>query len=172
MYITTVPNRNSPPAILLREAYRENGTVKNRTLANLTHWQPERVDALRRALKGEFDGLCGDPTSGPVVGVLFALKHLADEIGITRALGKSDEATLALFLVLARIAHGGSRLSAVRWAKQHAVEDLLGLSEFDEEDLYAALDWLAKEQTKIENRLYETYVKRSGQAPALVLYDG
>jgi uncharacterized protein Smg (DUF494 family) len=86
-------------------------------------------------------------------------------------LGKSDEATLALFLVLARIAHGGSRLSAVRWAKQHAVEDLLGLSEFDEEDLYAALDWLAKEQTKIENRLYETYVKRSGQAPALVLYD-
>jgi transposase len=171
MYITTVPNRNSPPAILLREAYRQNGTVKNRTLANLTHWQPERVEALRRALKGEFDGLCGDPTSGPVVGVLFALKHLADEIGITRALGKSDEATLALFLVLARIAHGGSRLSAVRWAKQHAVEDLLGLSEFDEEDLYAALDGLAKEQTKIENRLYETYVKRSGQAPALVLYD-
>ncbi len=170
MYITTVPNRNSPPAILLREAYRENGTVKNRTLANLTHWQPARVDALRRALKGEFDGLSRDPTSGPIFGVLFALKHLADELGITQALGKSKEATQALFLVLARIAHGGSRLSAVRWAQQHAVEDLLGLSAF-EEDLYAALNWLAKEQTKVENRLYQTYVKRRGQAPVLVLYD-
>ena len=173
MYITTVPNRNSPPAILLREAYRENGKVKNPTLANLTHWQPARVDALRRALKGEFDGLSRDPdpTSGPIFGVLFALKHLADELGITQALGKSQEATQALFLVLARIAHGGSRLSAVRWAQQHAVEDLLGLSAFDEEDLYAALNWLAKEQTQIENRLYETYVKRRGQAPVLVLYD-
>lgn len=171
MYITTVPNRNSPPAILLREAYRENGKVKNRTLANLTHWQPERLDAVRRALKGEFDALSGDPPSGPIFGVLFALKHLADEIGITQALGKSKEATQALFLVLARIAHGGSRLSAVRWAQQHAVEDLLGLSAFDEEDLYAALNWLAKEQTKVENRLYQTYVKRRGQAPVLVLYD-
>ena len=173
MYITTVPNRNSLPAILLREAYREDGKVKNRTLANLTHWQPARVDALRRALKGEFDGLSRDPdpTSGPIFGVLFALKHLADELGITQALGKSQEATQALFLVLARIAHGGSRLSAVRWAQQHAVEDLLGLSAFDEEDLYAALNWLAKEQTQIENRLYETYVKRRGQAPVLVLYD-
>jgi hypothetical protein len=160
MYITTVPNRNSPPAILLRKAYRENGKVKNRTLANLTHWQPERVDALRRALKGEFEGLSGDPSSGLIFGVLFALKHLADELGITPALGKSKGATQALFLVLARIAHGGSRLSAVRWAQQHAVEDLLGLSAFDEEDLYAALNWLAKEQTKIENRLYQTYVKR------------
>ena len=172
MYITTVPNRNSPPAILLREAYRENGKVKNRTLANLTHWQPARVDALRRALKGEFDGLSRDPTSGPIVGVLFALKHLADELGITQALGKSQEATQALFLVLARIAHGGSRLSAVRWAQQQAVEDLLGLSAFDEEDWYAALNGLAKEQTQIENRLYQTYVKRRGQAPVLVLYDG
>jgi hypothetical protein len=130
MYITTVPTRNSPPAILLREAYREDGTVKNRTLATLTHWQPERLDALRRALKGEFDGLCGAPTSGPVFGVLFALKHLADAIGITPALGKSQEATRALFLILARIAHGGSRLSAVRWAQQHAVQDLLDRSAF------------------------------------------
>jgi hypothetical protein len=113
MYITTVPNRNSPPAILLREAYRENGKVKNRTLANLTHWQPERLDALRRALKGEFDGLCGDPTSGPIFGVLFALKHLADESGITQALGKGKEATQALFLILARIAHAFPRYAGL-----------------------------------------------------------
>ena len=145
MYIATVPNRNSPPAILLREAYREDGKVKNRTLANLTHWKPERLDALGRALKGEFDGLSGVPQSGEIFGVVFALKRLADELGITAALGKSKAATLALFLVLARIAHGGSRLSAVRWAQQHAVDDILGLAAFDEDDLYAALDWLAQE---------------------------
>ena len=171
MYIATVPNRNSPPAILLREAYREEGKVKNRTLANLTHWKPERIEALRRALKGEFDGLSGAPQSGEIFGVLFALKQLADDIGITRALGKSAEARLSLFLVLARIAHGGSRLSAVRWAKHHAVEALLGLSAFDEDDLYAALEWLAQEQRRIESRLYETYLKGCGQPPALVLYD-
>lgn len=171
MYIATVPNRNSPPAILLREAYREAGKVKNRTLANLTRWKPDRIEALRRALKGEFDGLAGALQSGEIFGVLFALKHLADERGIARALGKSKEATLALFLVLARLAHGGSRLSAVRWARHQAVEDLLGLSSFDEEDLYAALEWLATEQTRIETRLYESYLKRSDQPPALVLYD-
>lgn len=171
MYIATVPNRNSPPAILLREAYREAGKVKNRTLANLTRWKPDRIEALRRALKGEFNGLAGALQSGEIFGVLFALKHLADELGIARALGKSKEATLALFLVLARLAHGGSRLSAVRWARHQAVEDLLGLSSFAEEDLYAALEWLATEQTRIETRLYESYLKRSDQPPALVLYD-
>lgn len=85
------------------------------------------------------------PASGEIFGVVFALKWLADELGITAALGKSKAATLALFLVLARIAHGGSRLSAVRWAQQHAVDDILGLAAFDEDDLYAALDWLAEE---------------------------
>ena len=100
---------------------------------------------LGSTLKGEFDGLSGAPQSGEIFGVIFALKRLADELGITAALGKSKAATLALFLVLARIAHGGSRLSAVRWAQQHAVDDLLGLAAFDEDDLYAALDWLAQE---------------------------
>jgi transposase len=55
MYIATVPNRNSPPALLLRESFRQNGKVKNRTLANLTHWPAARIEALRRLLRGEFD---------------------------------------------------------------------------------------------------------------------
>jgi len=171
MYIATVPNRNSPPAILLRESYREGKSVNNRTLANLTHWAPERIEALRRALRGEFDGVGGDPQSGPIFGVLWVLRGLADALGIPQALGRTREASLSLFLVLARIAHGGSRLSAVRWAKAHAVEDLLGLSAFDEDDLYMALDWLADAQPKIEQRLYQAYVRRSGQTPVLVLYD-
>jgi transposase len=55
MYVATVPNRNSPPALLLRESFRQNGKVKNRTLANLTHWPAARIEALRRLLRGEFD---------------------------------------------------------------------------------------------------------------------
>jgi hypothetical protein len=62
--IATVPNRKSPPAILLREPYRENGKVKTRTIANLTHWAPEGIEALRKALKGELDGLDGEEVSG------------------------------------------------------------------------------------------------------------
>ena len=171
MYIATVPNRKSPPAILLRESYRENGKVKTRTFANLSHWAPERIEALRKALKGEFDGLEGEPVSGEIFGVLFALKQLADQVGMTRVLGPSREGRLALFLVLARIAHGGSRLSAVRWAEQHALSDVLGLEGFDENDLYDALDWLETEQVRIERRLYEAYVERTGRPPAIVLYD-
>lgn len=171
MYIATVPNRKSPPAILLRESYRQNGKVRTRTIANLTHWAPERIEALRKALKGEFDGMDGEEVSGEIFGVLFALKQLADQVGMTRVLGPSKEGRLALFLVLARIAHGGSRLSAVRWAEQHAVSDILGLEPFDENALYDALDWLEAEQTRIEKRLYEAYVKDSGEPPAIVLYD-
>src|SRR5438128_7401264 len=115
MYVAEVPNRNSPPAILLRESFRENGKVKNRTLANLSSWPEPRVDALRRLLRGELDDIAvSDPTVGPVFGVLHVLKHVAADIGIVSALGQSEGGKLALFLVLARIAHQGSRLSAVR----------------------------------------------------------
>ena len=86
-------------------------------------------------------------------------------------LGTSAEGRLALFLVLARIAHGGSRLSAVRWAGQHTVGDVLGLDAFDEDGLYAALDWLAGRQERIERDLYREHVRRHGKPPALVLYD-
>ncbi len=145
MYIASVPNRTSPPAILLRESYREDGKVKTRTLANLTSWPPVRVDALKRCLCGDFDGTGDDeaPVSDRIFGVLFALKALAQRVGIVSALGQKAVATLALFLVLARVAHQGSRLSAVRWAADHAVAEVLGLPAFDEDDLYEALDWLA-----------------------------
>ena len=171
MYIARIPNRNSPPAILLRESYREGGKVRTRTIANLTHWPAERIAAMERLVKGEFDDWTGELTSGEIFGVLFALKQLADQVGITRVLGTSPESRLSLFLILARIAHGGSRLSAVRWGQQHAVEDLLGLSTFDENDLYTALDWLASQQERIERELYQDYVERVGQPPVLVLYD-
>jgi transposase len=173
MYIATVPNRNSPPAILLRESFRRNGKVLTRTLANLTHWSPQRTEALRRALKGQFDGLSDQlqPTCGPVFGVLFALKQIADRVGLSQVLGKERLAKLALFLILARVANQGSRLSAVRWAQSHAVAETLGLDRFDEEDLYGALDWLAQRQEPIEKKLYRLYRNKQGGPPTVVLYD-
>jgi len=171
MYVAVVPNRSSPPAILLRQSFREQGKVKNRTLANLSHWPPPRIEALRRALRGDFDHLAGDFTSGLVFGLLFTLKQIADHLGLTTALGKSRLAKLALFLVLARVAHHGSRLSAVRWAADHAVSEVLGLDGFDEDDLYAALDDLCARQEPIERALYHQYLKRRGTPPTLFLYD-
>ncbi len=172
MYVESVPNRNSPPAILLRESYRDQGKVQKRTLANLSHWPPARVEALRRALRGDFDHLiCPDPTNGLIFGLLFVLKQLADALGLTVALGKTRLAKLALFLVLARLAHQGSRLSAVRWAADHAVAEVLGLGSFDEDDLYAALDELARRQEEIEQALYGSYLERCGSPPTLFLYD-
>jgi transposase len=172
MYIDVVPNRHSPPAILLRESVRDGATIRKRTLANLSQWEPARIDALRRALRGDFDHLpLGEPTCGPVFGVLYALKQVADDLGITGTLGHTRTGKLALFLTLARVAHQGSRLSAVRWAQQHAVSEVLGLSHFDEDDLYATLDALAQRQERLEQRLYRRYVARRGSKPLLFLYD-
>jgi len=170
MYIDTVPNRKSPPAVLLRESYREQGKVKKRTLANLSKLPAEVIAVIRQALAGPVQ-LVTESVSGTIFGVLFVLNALAQQCGLQRALGHSRLASLTLFLVLARIAHQGSRLSAVRWARDHAVKAVLGLGSFDEEDLYAALDWAAEQQAAIEQRLYRDDVKRHGETPALVLYD-
>ena len=172
MYISSIPNRNSPPAVLLRESFRENGKVKNRTLANLSHWNPARIEALRRALRGDFDHVepC-EAALGPIFGMLYALKQIADALGISGVFGNSRLAKLGLFLILARVAHQGSRLSAVRWAADHAVSEVLGLGSFDEDDLYAALDDLCARQEKMEQALFRLYLRRKAAPPRLFLYD-
>ena len=105
LYIDTVPNRNFPPAVLLRESVRQGSRIRKRTLANLSHWTPARIEALRRALRGEFDHLSHpDPQLGDCFALLFALKQIADRTAITAALGKGRLAKLGLFLVLARVA--------------------------------------------------------------------
>jgi hypothetical protein len=85
--------------------------------------------------------------------------------------GSERWAKLVLFLILARVAAQGSRLSAVRWAPQHAVAETLGLKPFDEDDLYEALDRLAEEQEDIEEALYRRIVRQQGGSPTVVLYD-
>jgi transposase len=172
MYIETVPNRTSPPAILLRESFRDGDQIRKRTLANLSHWEPARVEALRRALRGDFDHLTGGaPICGPVFGVLYALKHVAADLGLPRVLGRTRTGKLSLFLTLARVAHQGSRLSAVRWAQQHAVREVLGVSRFDEDDLYRTLDAVAQRQDQVEQALYQRYVHHQGRQPVVFLYD-
>jgi transposase len=103
--------------------------------------------------------------------VLFALKQLAARVGLLQVLGSARWATLVLFLILARVAAQGSRLSAVRWATQHAVAETLGLQHFDEDDLYEALDRLAEEQEDIEDALYRRLIRQQDGTPTVVLYD-
>jgi hypothetical protein len=155
LYLAPVPKRHSPPAILLRASFRDGSKVRPRTLAHLTSWAPERIDASRRALQGEVDGLSGDlpPTCGPIFAVLLVLKPLAARLGLTRVLGKERRATLALCLVLVRVTAQGARLSAVRWAAKHAVAEPRGLGRFDAEDLSAAWEALAPRQAQMEETL-------------------
>ena len=163
---------------LLRETYREDGKVKHRTLANLTHCKPEEVEAIRLALKYKEDlgpilasAVEGGPElrQGPSVGAVWVLAQLARELGVVAALGSSREGKLALWQVIARVLDQGSRLSAVRLAGGHAVGAALGTVGFDEDDLYANLDWLADNQADIESRLFAQ--RDAASAPDVFLYD-
>src|SRR2546427_605980 len=118
MYVAEVPNRDSPPAFLLRESFRENGKVKNRTLANLSSWPRPRIDALRRLLRGELDDVAvSDPTMGPTLGVLSSLKKIAAETGVVFALGADPPGEGGVVLCPGRLARPGSPLSPWRCAR-------------------------------------------------------
>lgn len=160
--------------------------VRHRTLANLSQLPPDLIALIEGYAKGAQlpelgasipGAIAGDhqaakpgPTEqihlGPCYGVLAGLHALAQEIGLVAALGPGREARLALFLIYARIARQGSRLGAVRWAEDHAVSEILGLEHFDEDDLYAALDWLKIHQERIEKALF-----KKAASGAFFLYD-
>ncbi|MBF0396565.1 MAG: IS1634 family transposase [Desulfobacterales bacterium] len=172
MYIDTIPNRQSPATILLRESYREDGKVKKRTIANISHWPNARIDAIKLLLKGEFD--CGipldeRPESGHIFGVLFTLKTIADRLHISSVLGHQKIAKLALFLILARVATRGSRLYALKWAENHAIAETIGITSLKKDDLYNALDWLSDHQELIEKKMFHRRYKN--ESPDLFLYD-
>lgn len=175
---TTRLNGKTYTRHLLRETYREDGKVKHRTLANLTHCKPEEVEAIRLALKHKGDlgrilasAVEGGPElkQGPSVGAVWVLAQLARELGVVAALGSSRQGKLALWQVIARLLDQGSRLSAVRLAGGHAVGAALGTIGFDEDDLYANLDWLADHQADIESRLFAQ--RDAASAPDVFLYD-
>jgi transposase len=163
---------------LLRETYREDGKVKHRTLANLSQCKPEEVEAIRLALKhkGDLARIVAESgqsetelKQGPSIGAVWALYQLARELGLVAALGSDRQGKLALWQVIARVLDQGSRLSAVRLAGGHAVGAAIGTASFDENDLYANLDWLADNQAEIERRLFAQ--RKAASAPDVFLYD-
>lgn len=180
MYIDTSKIKKTGGKIyirhLLRESYRENGKVKKRTIANLSHLPANLLDALRRALKS-MDGSNSDAPAGvgidlhqgASVGGVLTLLHVAAVLGVATALGEDRDGKLALWQVIARTLDQGSRLSAVRLARTHAVEDLLKLDPFTEDDLYNNLKWLAANQAAIEDRLFA--LRYPVEPPSLYLYD-
>ena len=175
MYVEIVPNRKSPPAILLREGWRENGKVKKRTLANLSNWPQPKIEALRRVLKGEsmaakedvFEIVRSQP-HGHVVAVLGTLRKLR----LGRLIGPSSpERDRVLAMIVARVLYPGSKLATARGLVQatgsSTLADVLDLGSVDEDDLYAAMDWLLGRQKRIERALAARHLTPS----ALVLID-
>ncbi len=176
MYIAVVPNRNSPPAILLRESFREHGKVKNRTLANLSHWPPAQIEALRQVLKGEF-------SAGPPLERAFAVVrslphgHVAAVLGMMRQLKLEQllqpgpERARVLALIAQRVLEPASKLATARALRTETAHSTLGreleLAAVDEDDLYRALDWLLPQQPQIEAALARRHLGEG----TLVLYD-
>jgi transposase len=177
MYIEAVPNRNSPPAILLRESYRHQGKVRKRTLCNLSDWSPAHVEGLRGVLKGgtvipaEHDALT--VTRSLPHGHVAAALGTARKIGLDRILGPDGHRCrdLVLALLVGRILDPVSKLAAARALSpataSSSLGQALGLGEVDDDELYAALDWLHERQSAIETALAKRHLING----TLVLYD-
>jgi transposase len=177
MYIEAVPNRNSPPAILLRESYREGGKVRKRTLCNLSDWPTAHVEGLRGVLKGgtviaaERDAFT--VTRSLPHGHVAAALGTARGIGLDRVLGPDGIRCrdLVLALLVGRILEPASKLAAARALSPataaSSLGEALGLGEVDEDELYTALDWLLERQPAIETALAKRHLTNG----TLVLYD-
>ncbi len=176
MYITRVPNRASPPAVLLRESYREGGKVKNRTLANLSAWPEAKVEALSRALKGlppaGLEGTFEVTRSlphGHVAAVLGTIRELGLEELIDPA--GSRQRDLVTAMAVAQVTAPDSKLAIARGLRAETAASSLGevlqVAGCDEDDLYAAMDWLGGRQAKIEDGLAARHLAGA----TLVLYD-
>ena len=172
MHIDVVPNRNSSPAYLLRESYREGGKVKKRTLANLSSLPIEQIERIRQVLRGEqlapVDTLfksVGSAHHGHVQAVLSAMKRLRfDALLSSRPCRERD---LVVGMVAVRILAPHSKLATTRWWHFTTLPEILGVSDATEDDLYKAMDWLLARQERIEKKLAARHLQENG----LVLYD-
>ncbi|RPJ11914.1 MAG: IS1634 family transposase [Deltaproteobacteria bacterium] len=172
MYIERVPNRNSPPAVLLREAWREGKRIRKRTIANLTQWPSEKVEALGRLLRNERlvsarEAFVIERTipHGHVEAILGTIKKLGVHELIT-ATG-SRERDLVVAMIAERLIHPCSKLATTRLWHMTTLAEELGVAEADEDDLYEAMDWLLARQDRIEKRLAARHLSEG----SLVLYD-
>ena len=177
MYIESVPNRNSPPAILLRESYRDAGKIKKRTIANLSDWPTEIVEGLRTLLKGGKVAPADQESiivrralpHGHVAAVLGTLRN----IGLDRMLGppRNRCRDLVIAMLVARLIAPTSKLATARMldplTASSSLGEVLGLGPVDEDELYVALDWLGERQEAIEKALARKHLHDG----TLVLYD-
>ena len=175
MYVAVIPNRGSPPAILLRESYREGGKTKNRTLANLSRWPAERIEQLRAVLRG--DKLL---PAAEAVEIVRALPHghVLAALGTARRIAldallprRAPQRRRDLALVVARLLEPAAKLATARMldpaTASHSLGEMLGLGRVAAKEVYATLDWLGREQPFIE----ATLARRHLQVGALLLYD-
>lgn len=179
MYITKVPNRNSPPAILLRESYREDGKVKNRTLANLSKLPPEVIETIRAALKGGnvTDSLADafeverSLPHGHVAAVLGTLQRLGLHSLVARRRSRKRDLCVGAIASFVLDNAKRSKLSVARKLRnetaQSSLGQVLGVDDADSDELYEAMDWLLQRQTHIENALASRHLSDG----TLVLYD-
>ena len=179
MYVERVPNRNSPPAVLLRESYRDGGKVKKRTIANLSHWPDGKIETLRRVLRG---AALVPPDQAVTMLRSLPHGHVAAALGVLHKLGlgrvlsgggrqPARPVTLCTAMIVARLIDPASKLATARQLDAATATASLGhvlkLGEVDEQDLYATLDWLIDQQPRIEKALARRHLK----AATLVLYD-
>jgi transposase len=176
MYVARVPNRNSPPAFLLREAWREGGKVKNRTLANLSHWPPAQIEALRQVLKGNTNlnsqlhgtfQIVRSLPHGQVAAVLAMMRQLQ----LDQLLKDEPQRARVLALIAQRVLKPASKLATARALRSETAHSTLGeelgVETVDEDHLYEALDWLLPQQPAIEAALARRHLGEG----TLVLYD-
>ncbi len=172
MYIETVPNRNSPPAILLREGWREGSKVQKRTVANISHWPKEQIEGLRRVLKGElmvspdeaFDIERSLP-HGHVEAILGTIRKL--QLHRIIASKATRQRNLVLAMIAERLMFPCSKLATTRLWHESTLAEELGVADATEDDLYQALDWLLSRQVRIENKLASRHLSED----SMVLYD-
>ena len=177
MYVARVPNRGSPPAILLRESYREGGKVKNRTLANLSRWPEHKVEKLQRALKGlpatadlaEAFEITRSLPHGHVAAVLGS----AEKLGIAELIdpAPSRNRDLVCAMLAATVIAPDSKLAIARGLRTETATStlgqVLGVAGCDEDDLYEAMDWALERKDRIETQLAARHLTNG----TLVLYD-
>ncbi len=177
MYVAVIPNRGSPPAILLRESYREAGKTKNRTLANLSRWPAERIEQLRAVLRGdqllpaaEAVEIVRSLPHGHVLAALGTARRIALDTLLPRR-GPQRRRDLALALIVARLLEPAAKLATARMldptTASHSLGETLGLGRVAAKEVYVALDWLGREQPFIEATLARRHLKDR----ALLLYD-
>jgi transposase len=172
MYIERVPNRNSRPAILLREGWREGKKTCKRTIANLTNWPEAKVEALRLLLKGEpmvstREAFAVERTvpHGHVEAVLGTIKRLGlDSIIFSKRCRERD---LVIAMIAERLIHPCSKLATTRFWHTTTLAEELNVSDADEDDLYDAMDWLLARQGRIEKKLAARHLLEG----SVVLYD-